>query len=208
MEEYRLTSFEEYWAGLPEERRRKIEEHSKVLMAEVEFWNSLPKAERIKVSEKPKVHYDLESDTLWLKNGRPTPRHRQIVKGRVFAFFEADIWYPSAVRVSRAYELLSPFFCPDDAKVSASPVLRQGDDGIMEKCLNLDGIEVRHAILSDYLWIGNGARPCDGAEIADELWLSYAEDYATPVGFQFQPATELLGPLFAIAHARAPSRLV
>ena len=208
MEEYKLTSFEEYLAGLPEERRRKIEEHSKVLMAEVEFWNRLPKAERIKVAEKPKVHYDLKSDTLWLKNGRPTPRHRQIVKGRVFAFFEADIWYPSAVRVSGAYELLSPFFCPDDAKVSVSPVLRQGDDGIMEKCLNLDGIEVRHAILSDYLWIGNGAPAYDGAEIADELWLSYAEDYATPVGFEFQPATELLGPLFAIAHARAQSRLV
>ncbi len=203
-----MTTFEEYLARLPEERRREIEEGAKILMAEEAFWDSLPEAERVKRLEKPKVSYDAASDTLWLKNGRPTARSCEIVKGRVIAFFEADIWYPSAVKIAGAYELLGQFFAPDDAPKSKSLVVKYGDGGKVEKFLNLENLEIHHENLGDYLRIGNGEPPYEGSEIAEDLIVSFAEDCKTPVGVILTPAAELLAPVLAPAYATAPPRLV
>ena len=197
MDEYRLTTFEEYLAGLSEERRRNIEERSKILSAEIEFWNGLPEAERNKVAEKPKVHYDRITDTLWLKNGRPTPRHCDIVKGRVTAYFEAEIWYPSALRISGAYELLAGFFRPGDSRVSRWPVVRYREKGVLEKALQVGDLEIKYTMISDYLRISNDVLAWDGREFADELSVSYGEDDKTPVGALIYPASKILAPVFS-----------
>ena len=127
MDEYRPVSFQEILECMPEDERLNLEERWKALRLEEDFWNNLPEVERNKRIEKPKVHYDPETDTLWLKNGRPTPRSCDIAKGWVTVFFEADIWYPSAVMLSGAYRLLGQFFCPDDAPVSHPLVIQHGE---------------------------------------------------------------------------------
>ena len=208
MGEYRPLSFEEYLAGLPEERRREIEERSKVLSAEIEFWNGLPEAERNKVAERPKVSYDLITDTLWLKNGRPAPRHCDIVKGRVTAYFEAEIWYPSALRISGAYELLAGFFRPGDSRVSRWPVVQYGEKGVLEKVLHIGNLEVNYTMVSDYLRISNDVLAWDGREFADEVSVSYGEDDKTPVGALIYPASKILAPMFSQACAAMPAPLV
>ena len=195
-------------ARMSEDDRRKIEEGAKRLLAEIEFWDSLPEAERNKRLEAPKVSYNAETDVLWLKNGRPTPRSCEIVPGRVTAFFEAEIWYPSAVKMSGACELLAPFFAADADSRLESEVVRYGEYDSMERFLILDGLEIRHAIKSDYLWIGSGEPAFDGSEIAHELWVSFAEDDVTPVGISLNPAAELLSPILNAARSSKDPRLV
>ena len=203
-----MTTYEEYLSELPEERRRKLEEQTKLLLSEVEFWASLPETERNKRLEKPKVSYDSASDTLWLKNGRPTLRSREIVENRVTVYFESEIWYPSAVSIVRAYEMLGQFFCPKLVPESDCLVKKHGVEGGFERSLKLKDLEVFHETLSDYLWIGIGEQPWDGAEIAEDLIVSYAENGTIPVGVAMFKAAELIGPLLATAHADAPFRLV
>ena len=197
MDEYRPVPYQEIFDKLPEDVRRKIEEGGKRLMAEESFWNSLPKVERNKRLEPPKIHYDAESDILWLKNGRPTPRCCDIVEDRVTAYFEADIWYPSAVKVSGAYELLAGFFRPGDSQVSRWPVVQYGEKGVLEKVLQVGNLEIRYTMVSDYLWIGNGVPAWDGREFADELSVSYGEDDNIPVGALICPAAKILAPVFS-----------
>ena len=193
---------------MPEDRRLKLEERWKVLRAEEAFWDSLPEAERNKRIEKPKVSYDPETDTLWLKNGRPTVRRCDIAKGRVVAYFEAEIWYPSAVRISGAYELLAGFFRPGDAPVKRWPVVEYGENGVIEKVLQVDNLEIRYTIVSDYLWISNGEPAADGREIAWELAVSYDEGDCNPVGVLLNPAAKILTPVFSQLCAAKPARLV
>ena len=208
MGEYSPISFEEYLAGLSDERRRKIKERSKVLSAEIEFWNGLPEAERNKVAERPKVSYGVATDTLWLKNGRPTPRRCDIVKGRVTAYFETEIWYPSAVRISGAYELLAGFFRPGDSQVSRWPIVQYGENGVLEKALQVGNLEIKYTIVSDYLWISNGVPAWDGREFADEVSVSYGEDDKIPVGVLIYPAAKILAPIFSQVCASKHARLV
>lgn len=208
MGEYRPISFEEYMAGLSGERRRRIEERSRVLSAEIEFWNGLPEAERNKVAERPKVHYDRITDTLWLKNGRPTPRHCDIVKGWVTAYFEAEIWYPSAVRISGADALLAGFFRPGDSQVSRWPVVQYGENGVLEKALQVGNLEIKYTMIRDYLWIGNGVPAWDGREFADEVSVSYDENGKVPVGALINPAAKILAPIFSQVCAAKPARLI
>ena len=203
-----MTTFEEYLAKLPEERQREIEERTKTLMAEEAFWNSLPEAERNKRLERPKAVYEADSDTLWLKNGRPMPLSCEIVKGCVTAFFEAEIWYPSAVKITGAYKLLGEFFFPSLCPSSGSLNIRHSDSGAIERSLKLAGMEARHEILSDYLWIGNGEEAWDGAEIAEDLIVSYAEDSNIPVGVGLFKAAHIITPVIASARAPKAARLV
>lgn len=204
----KLTAFEDIWAMMPEEERWRVDELTKALKAEMEFWASLPETERNKRLEKPKVAYDATTDTLWLKNGRPMARPYELAEGRMTVFFEAEIWYPSAVSVSGALELFSQIFAPDDAPLPESLDVRYGEDGKVEKFLNLGELEIHHINLSDYLWMGNGEQPTEGSEIAEDLIVSYGEDDTTPVGVAFFKAAELITPVLAAAHASAPPRLV
>ena len=208
MEEYRPVPFQEILDRMSEDDRRKIEEGAKRLMAEEAFWNSLPEAERNKRLEKPKVSYDPASDTLWLKNGRPTPRSCDIVNGRITAYFEGGIRYPSAVRIQGVYELLGPFFGPDHVPMSDSLTRKYSVDGEIERSLKLENLKVRHERLSDYLWIGNGEQAWDGTEFAYELSVSFAEDGKLPVGVLLNPASQLLTPALAQAAASNAARLV
>lgn len=201
MSEYKPTTFQEYLDRMPEDRRLKLDERWKVLRAEEAFWDNLPEAERNKRLELPKAVYEADSDALWLKNGRPTPRSCEIVKGSVTAFFESDIWYPSAVRIVGAYKLLGEFFFPTLCQPSGSLEIRRGSCGSIERSLKLSGMEISHEVLSDYLWIGNGEEAWDGAEIAEDLIVSYAEDSKTPVGVGLFKAAEIITP--AIASSRA-----
>lgn len=203
-----MTTFEEYLARMSEDDRRKIEEGTKRLMTEEAFWDSLPETERNKRLEKPKVSYDAASDTLWLKNGRPTPRRFDIVKGKVTAYFEANIWYPSAVKVARAYELLAGFFRPGDAMVTRWPVVQYGENGVLEKVLQIDHLEIRYTIISDYLWIGNGEPAYDGREFANELSVCFDEDDYNPVGVLINPAAKILTPVLSQVCASKPALLV
>ena len=208
MGEYKLTAFQEIIDRMSETERRKMEERVKVLNGEMAFWDGLPEAERNKRLEAPKVHYDVKSDTLWLKNGRPTPRRCDIVKDRVTAYFEADIWYPSAVKVSGAYELLAGFFRPGDALVTRWPVVRYGENGVLEKVLCIENLEITYTIISDYLWINNGEPAYDGKEIADELSVSFGEGDDRPVGVLINPAAKILTPIFSQVCTSKPARLV
>lgn len=205
MEEYRPVPYEEILARMSEDDRRRIKDGAKRMMAEEAFWDRLPEVERNKRLDRPKVSYDAASDTLWLKNGRPTPRHCYIVDGRVIAYFEAEIWYPSAVEILGARELLAGFFRPGDAKVKHWPVVQYGENGIMEKALNVANLEIRYTIVSDYLWIGNGIPAWDGREIAYELSVSYDEDDCNPVGVLIHPAAGILAPVFSQASAPNPA---
>lgn len=204
------TTFDEMMARMPEEERRKVEELSKILIAEEEFWNSLPEAEKNKRLEKPKVSYCAASDTLWLMNGRPTPRCYDILANRVTVFFEADIWYPSAVMVGKASRLLGPIFGADDVRQPESMIIRRGrgDCDKVEKFLNLDGVEIDHENMGDCLWIGNGELPCDGTEFAEDLVIYFTEENQIPVGVTLTPAAKLLTPLLFPAGARAASGMV
>ena len=208
MDEYRPVPYQEIFSKLSEDVQRKIEEGAKHLMAEEAFWNSLPEAERNKRLEKPKAVYDADSDTLWLKNGRPMPRSCEIVKGCVTAFFEAEIWYPSAVRIAGAYKLLGEFFFPSLCPPSGSLNIRHGNNGAIERTLKLAGMKASHEILSDYLWIGNGEEAWDGSEIAEDLIVSYAEDSKIPVGVGLFKAAHIITPVMASARAVKPARLV
>ena len=208
MEEYKPISFEEILDRMPEDRRLKLEERWKVLRAEEAFWDSLPESERNKRLEKPKVSYDAASDTLWLKNGRPTFRRCDIVKGRVSAYFEADIWYPSAVRISGAYELLAGFFRPGDSRVSRWPVVRYGENGVLEKALHVENLEINYTIISDCLWLNNGEPGFGHREFAEDLSVCFTEDYQIPIGVLLTPAAELLAPVFAQGNRKvcAPAK--
>jgi uncharacterized protein YuzE len=201
MGDYKPTNFQEIVDQMPEEKRRRMEERVSVLMAEDAFWDGLPEDERNKRLQKPKVAYDADSDTLWLKNGRPMHRSFEIVKDRVTAYFEAEIWYPSAVAIVGPHELLGRFFCPELSPGTDSLVRKYGVEEGIERLLKLEYLEVSHEKLSDYLWIGNGKRPGDGAEIAEDLIVSYAEDGHTPVGVALFRAAELLTPALAKAAA-------
>ena len=208
MGEYKPTTFQEYLARMPENRRLKLEERWKVLRAEEAFWDSLPETERNKRLEAPKVSYDTATDTLWLKNGRPMPRHYNIVKGRVTAYFEAEIWYPSAVKVSGAYELLAGFFRLGDGLVSRWPTIEYGEDGVLEKVLHMENLEINYTIINDSLWINNGKPGFGHKEFAEDLSVCFTEDYQIPIGVLLTPASELLTPIFAQAAASKASRLV
>lgn len=208
MDEYRPVSFQEILESMPKDERLNLEERWKVLRVEEEFWNGLPESERNKRLEKPKVFYDPATDTLWLKNGRPMPRSCEIAKGQVTVFFEADIWYPSTVMVSGAYQLLGQFFCPDDAPVSDFLVVQYGENGLVEKFLHLDNLEINHENISDCLWINNGEPGFGHREFAEDLSVCFTEDYLTPTGILLTPAAELLTPVFSQAEASKPTRLV
>ena len=208
MDEYKPVSFREILECMPEDRRLKLEERWKVLRAEDAFWDSLPEAERDKRLEAPKVSYDAATDTLWLKNGRPTPRHCDIIKGRVTAYFEANIWYPSAVEVSGAYELLAGFFRPGDGLVSHWPTIEYGEDGVFEKVLHMENLEINYTIISDSLWINNGESGFGHKEFAADLSVCFTEDYQIPIGVLLTPAAELLTPVFAQVAASKPARLI
>ena len=208
MEEYKPISFKEILERMPEDERLRLEERWKVLRSEEAFWDSLPEAERNKRLEKPKVSYDAASDTLWLNNGRPTSRCCDIVKGRVISYFEADIWFPSAVKIAGAYELLAGFFRPDDAPVSRSPVVQYGENGVLEKTLHIENLEINYTIVSDCLWINNGEPGFGHREFAEDLSVCFTEDYQIPVGVLLTPAAELLTPVFAQAAASKPAHLV
>ena len=208
MDEYRPVPFQEILGQMPEDERFRLEERWQVLRAEEEFWNRLPEDERNKRIEKPKVSYDPETDILWLKNGRPTPRSYDIAKGRVTVFFEADIWYPSAVMVSGAYQLLGQLFCPDDTLLSDTLVIRHGENGLIEKFLNLDNLEINYENMSDCLWINNGESGFGHREFAEDLSVCFTEDYQIPIGVLLTPAAELLTPILANAEASKSDRLV
>ena len=202
-------TYEEILAKMPEERRRKIKEGGKALIAEEDFWNSLPEAEKNKRLEKPKVAYDATSDALWMKNGRPTHRSHDILAGRVTVFFEADIWYPSALMVSKVSRFLSPIFGPDDTPRPESFIVRRRYGGEkVEKFLNLDGLEIDYENTGDYLWIGNGEDAWDGTEFAKDLIVFFAEDNQTPVGISLTPASKLLTPLLAPAWTHSSPNLL
>ena len=208
MGEYRPVPFQEILDRMPEDERLKLEERWQVLRDEEAFWNSLPETERNKRLEPPKVSYDAITDTLWLKNGRPTPRCCDILKGRVTAYFEADIWYPSAVKISGAYELLAGFFRPGDSQVSRWPVVRYGENGVLEKVLQVGNLEIKYTMISDYLWISNGVPAWDGREFADELSVSYDEDDRIPVGVLINPAAKILAPMLSQVCSSKPTCLI
>ena len=208
MSEYRPVPFQEILDRMPEDERLKLEERWQDLRTEEAFWDSLPESERNKRLEPPKVSYDTATDTLWLKNGRPTPRCCDIVNDRVTAYFEADIWYPSAVKISGAYELLAGFFRPGDALIRRWPVVQYGENGVLEKVIQMENLEINYTIISDYLWIGNGKQAYDGKEFADELSVSFDEDDKSPVGVLINPAAKILTPIFAQVCSANPARLV
>lgn len=204
---YKPTTFTEMWTRMPEAERRKVEELTEKLEAEIKFWDSLPELERNKRLEKPKIAYDSASDTLWLKNGRPMPRRSGFANNRVTVFFEAEIWYPSAVKISGASEFLRPIFGFDYAPTE-SPVIRRKKNGAVEKVLHPGELEIRYIKLSDYLWIGNREQPVEGSEIAEDLLVSYGEDDITPVGIMLMPAARLLIPALPPEWISAASSLV
>ena len=208
MDEYKPVPFQEILDRMSPDDRRRIEEGAKILMAEEAFWDGLPEDERNKRLQRPKVAYDADSDTLWLKNGRPMHRSFEIVKDQVTAYFEAEIWYPSAVAIVGAHELLGRFFYPELSLGTDSLVRKDSVEKGIERLLELENLEVSHEKLSDHLWIGNGKRPGDGAEIAEDLIISYAEDGHTPVGVALFRAAELLTPVLAEAAASKASRLI
>jgi hypothetical protein len=208
MDEYRPVPFQEIMDGMSEDDRRRIEEGAKIIMAEEAFWNSLPEVERNKRLETPKISYDEGTDTLWLQNGRPMARSYEIVGNRVTAFFEAEIWYPSAAKIQGAFDLLGRFFCPEHATGSDTLVRKSSVEGEIERSLKLENLEVRHENLSDYLWIGNGEQGWDGTEFAYELSVSFDEDRKIPVGVLLNPAAELLTPVLAKAAASKAARLL
>ena len=208
MDEYRPVPFQEILDRMPEDERLELEERWQVLRAEEVFWNSLPEAERNKRLEPPKVSYDAATDALLLKNGRPTPRHCDIIKGRVTAYFETEIWYPSAVRISGAYELLAGFFRPGDSQVSRWPIVQYGENGVLEKVLQVGNLEIKYTIISDYLWISNGVPAWDGREFANEVSVSYGEDDKIPVGVLIYPAAKILAPIFSQVCALKPAPLI
>ena len=193
---------------MPEDERLKLEKSWQVLRTEEEFWNSLPETEKNKRLEAPKVSYDAATDALWLKNGRPTPRHCDIAKGQVTAYFEAEIWYPSAVRISGAYGLLAGFFRPGDSLVSRWPVVQCGENGVLEKVLKVGNLEIRYTMISDYMWISNGVPAWDGKEFADEISVSFDEDDKTPVGVLIYPAAKILAPIFSHTCAAKAAPLI
>ena len=201
MEEYTPTSFREILERMPEDKCVALEERWKVLRAEETFWDGLPESERNKRTEKPAVSYNPETETLWLYNGRPTPRCYDIVKGRVTAFFEAEIWYPSAVRISGVHEMLAGFFCPSDVLVKHWPVVQYGEDDVLEKTLKIENLEINYTVISDCLWIGNSEPGFGHKEFAEDLSVCFSEDYQIPVGVLLTPAAELLAPLFTHAAA-------
>ena len=207
-DEYKPVPFQEVMDRMSEDDRWRIKEGAKILLAEEAFWASLPEAERNKRLEAPKVSYDAETDILWLKNGRPTARSCEIVKNRVTAFFESEIWYPSAVKIVGAYELLGRFFYPDHAPGFDSLVRKYSVERGVERSLKLENLEVSHERLSDYLWIGNGEQGWDGTEFAHELSVSFTQDGKIPVGVLLDPAAELLTPVLAEAAASKAGRLI
>lgn len=204
---YKPTTFTEMWDRMPESERRRVDELTEKLEAEIKFWDSLPEPERNKRLEKPKIAYDSASDTLWLKNGRPTPRRSGFANNRVTVFFEAEIWYPSAVKISGASEFLRPIFGFGDAPPE-SLVIRRKESGAIERIINLGELEIRYIKLSDHLWIGNGDQPVEGSEIAEDLLVSYGEDDITPVGIMLMPAARLLIPALPPEWVSAASGLV
>ncbi len=208
MDEYKPVSSREILQRMPKDERLKLEERWKVLRVEEEFWNNLPESERNKRIEKPKISYDPETDTLWLKNGRPTPRSCDIAKGWVTVFFEADMWYPSAVMVSGAYQLLGQFFCSHETPVSDALVIHHGEHGSLEKFLNLDNLEINHENMSDCLWINNGEPGFGHREFAEDLSVCFTEDYQMPIGVLLTPAAELLTPVFSKSTALKPAPLI
>ena len=208
MEEYRPTSYGEILGRMPKGELKRLEERWKVLQVEEEFWNTLPESERNKRIEKPKVSYDVELDTLWLTNGRPKARSKDIAAGKVTVFFEADVWYPSAVLVLGAYRLLGQFFFPDGSIASDSLVVRHGENGLIEKLLSLENLEVNHENLSDSLWISNGAPGFGHREFAEDLSVCFTEDYQVPIGVLLTPAAELLTPVLAAARPSESAHLI
>ena len=204
---YKPTTFTEMWARMPEAERRRVDELTEKLEAEIKFWDSLPEPERNKRLEKPKIVYECASDTLWLKNGRPTPRRSGFANNRVTVFFEAEIWYPSAVKISGASEFMRPIFGFDDASPE-SLVIQRKESGAVEKVLHLGELEIRYIKLSDHLWIGNGEQPIEGSEIAEDLLVSYGEDDITPVGVMLMPAARLLMPALPSEWVSAASSLI
>ena len=205
---YKPTTFTETWDRMPEAERRRVDELTEKLEAEIKFWDSLPEPERNKLLEKPKIVYDSANDTLWLKNGRPMPRRSGFANNRVTVFFEAEIWYPSAVKISGASEFLRPIFGFGTALSSESPVVQRKENGAAEKVLHLGELEIRYIKLSDHLWIGNGDQPVEGSEIAEDLLVSYGEDDITPVGIMLMPAARLLIPALPPEWVSAASSLI
>lgn len=203
MAKYKPVPFQEILDRMPEDKRLKLQDRWKVLRAEEAFWDSLPEPERSKRLEPPKVRYDVESDVLWLRNGRPTPRSCDIAEGRVTVFFEADIWYPSAVMVSGAYQLLGQFFCHDDAPIFDSLAILHEKDGLIEKSLNLNGLVINHENVSDSLWIYNGKPGSGHREFAEDLSVCFSQDYKIPVGVLLTPAAKLLTPVLSQTAAKA-----
>jgi hypothetical protein len=57
---------------------------------------------------KLEIDYDEENDTLWIGNGRPTPRGFDIVENSIIVFFEEDGVTPSGVMLFDTLELLGP----------------------------------------------------------------------------------------------------
>ena len=86
---------------------------------------------------KLKVFYDRESGVLWLANGKPRFRSRDISEDLITVFFESEEPIPSALKVSRAAELLCPFFGPPEAKVSesSSVVYCRAGDGVAKSVI-------------------------------------------------------------------------
>ena len=206
---YKPTTFTEMWDRMPEAERRRVNELTENLEAEIKFWDSLPEPERNKRLEKPKIAYECASDTLWLKNGRPMSRHSGFANNRVTVFFEAEIWYPSAVKISGASEFLRPIFGFDDAPMPLeSPVIRRKENGSVEKVFHLGELEIRYIKLSDHLWIGNGEQPIEGSEITEDLLVSYGEDDITPVGIMLMPAARLLIPALPPEWVSAASGMI
>ena len=206
---YMPTTFTEMWDRMPEAERRRVDELTEKLEGEIKFWDSLPEPERNKRLEKPKIAYDSANDTLWLKNGRPMSRRSGFANNRVAVFFEAEIWYPSAVKISGASEFLRPIFGSDDAPMPLeSPGVRRKETGAVDKVLHLGELEIRYIKLSDHLWIGNGEQPIEGSEIAEDLLVSYGEDDITPVGIMLMPAARLLRPALPAEWVSAASSLV
>ena len=104
--------------------------------------------------------------------------------------------------------MLGQFFYPKHPPASDSLVRKYSVEGGIERSLKLENLEVRHEKLSDYLWIGNGEQPWDGAEIAEDLIVSYAEDSNIPVGVALFKAAELITPVLTAARPSKATRLV
>ena len=87
--------------------------------------------------EKLKVFYDSESGVLWLANGKPRYRSCDVSRDLITVFFESEEPIPSALKVSKAAELLCPFFGPPEARVSdsSSVVFCKDGDGVAERVI-------------------------------------------------------------------------